>query len=148
LHSRYGKVGEHEDKLTHAKEPVNPFSGSVMAEKGEAELYSTLEILTAARIMMFFWVVTPCILRLIGRYQSFGETYCLHFQSWWRQQAHVSPRNVSTSTQGAITHNNNIVTFTLSKMTNGKKTQVRLETIVIRHDYTDRVDSRLNCGYV
>jgi hypothetical protein len=27
---------------------------------------------------MLFWVVTPC--RLVGRYQRFGETRCLHLQ--------------------------------------------------------------------
>jgi hypothetical protein len=26
--------------------------------------------------VLYFWVVTPC--RFIGRYQRFGETYCLH----------------------------------------------------------------------
>jgi hypothetical protein len=33
------------------------------------------EVLTAVRLTMF-WVVAPC--RLVGRYQCFGETYCLH----------------------------------------------------------------------
>jgi hypothetical protein len=28
--------------------------------------------------MSFFWVVTPC--ELVGRYQHFGETYCLYLQ--------------------------------------------------------------------
>jgi hypothetical protein len=38
-----------------------------------------LEVLTALKMtVLFFWVVTPC--RLIGRYQRFGETYCLHLQ--------------------------------------------------------------------
>jgi hypothetical protein len=37
------------------------------------------EVLTALKMtMLFFWVVTPC--GLVGRYQHFGETYCLHFQ--------------------------------------------------------------------
>jgi hypothetical protein len=30
------------------------------------------EVLTAVKIAMFFWVVTPC--GLVGRYQRFGET--------------------------------------------------------------------------
>jgi hypothetical protein len=29
---------------------------------------------------MVFWVVTPC--GLVGRYQRFGDTYCLHLQGW------------------------------------------------------------------
>jgi hypothetical protein len=29
---------------------------------------------------LVFWVVTPC--RLVGRYQRFGGTYCLHLQGW------------------------------------------------------------------
>jgi hypothetical protein len=35
------------------------------------------EVFTVVRMtMLFFWVVTSC--RLVGRYQSSGETYC-HF---------------------------------------------------------------------
>jgi hypothetical protein len=30
--------------------------------------------------ILFFWVVTPC--GLVGRYQRFGETYCLRPQGW------------------------------------------------------------------
>jgi hypothetical protein len=30
--------------------------------------------------MLFFWVVTPC--GSVGRYQRFGEAYCLHHQGW------------------------------------------------------------------
>jgi hypothetical protein len=30
--------------------------------------------------MLVFWVVTPC--ELLGRYQRFGGTYCLHHQGW------------------------------------------------------------------
>jgi hypothetical protein len=37
------------------------------------------EFLTAVRMTtLFFWVVTPY--RLVGRYQRFGEAYCLHLQ--------------------------------------------------------------------
>jgi hypothetical protein len=36
-----------------------------------------IEVLTAMRMTMS-WVVTPY--RLVGRYQHFGETYCLHLQ--------------------------------------------------------------------
>jgi hypothetical protein len=32
---------------------------------------------------VFFWAVTPC--RLVGRYQRFGETYCLLLQGWNQQ---------------------------------------------------------------
>jgi hypothetical protein len=45
---------------------------------------------------MFFWVSAPC--RLIGRCQSFGETYCLHLQGWsgnagkWRDLYKVKGR--------------------------------------------------------
>jgi hypothetical protein len=36
------------------------------------------EVLTAMKVsMLVFWVVSPC--GLIGRYQSFGGTYCIHF---------------------------------------------------------------------
>jgi hypothetical protein len=41
--------------------------------------YMRFEVLTAAKmLMLFFWIVTPCT--LVGRYQRFGETYCLHLQ--------------------------------------------------------------------
>jgi hypothetical protein len=30
--------------------------------------------------MLIFWVVTSC--GLVGRYQRFGGTYCLHLQGW------------------------------------------------------------------
>jgi hypothetical protein len=37
------------------------------------------EVLTAVKMSVFiFWVVTPC--GPVGRYQSFGETYCPHLQ--------------------------------------------------------------------
>jgi hypothetical protein len=38
------------------------------------------DVLTAVRMTMSFsWVLTPC--RLVGRYQRFGETYCLHIKA-------------------------------------------------------------------
>jgi hypothetical protein len=41
--------------------------------------YVRLEVLTAVKMLMFvFWVMTP--FRLVGRYQRFGGTYCLHLQ--------------------------------------------------------------------
>jgi hypothetical protein len=41
--------------------------------------YNSARILTT----LFFWVVTRC--RLMGRYQRFGETYCVYLQPWrWR----------------------------------------------------------------
>jgi hypothetical protein len=58
-------------------------------------------VLTAVKIsMLSLWVVTPC--RLVSRYRRFGESYCLHLQSWrWRQ--YVSPKRrylrVYTATQ-------------------------------------------------
>jgi hypothetical protein len=36
------------------------------------------DVFTAERIILLFWVLAPC--RLVGRYQRFGETYCLHLQ--------------------------------------------------------------------
>jgi hypothetical protein len=36
---------------------------------------------------VLFWVVTPC--GLMGRYQHFGEAYCLQFQGW---RQYVSPK--------------------------------------------------------
>jgi hypothetical protein len=36
------------------------------------------KILTAVKMAMFLWVVTTST--LIGRYKSFGETYCIHLQ--------------------------------------------------------------------
>jgi hypothetical protein len=36
------------------------------------------DVLTAVRMTMLFWVVTPY--RHVGGYQRFGETYCLHLQ--------------------------------------------------------------------
>jgi hypothetical protein len=37
------------------------------------------EVLSAVRMMMIFWVVMPQ--RPVGRYQCFGETYCLYLQA-------------------------------------------------------------------
>jgi hypothetical protein len=34
--------------------------------------------MTVRMTMFFIWVLTPC--RLVGRYQHFGGTYCLHLQ--------------------------------------------------------------------
>jgi hypothetical protein len=46
---------------------------------------------------------------LVGRYQRFGETCCLHLQPWrWRQ--FISPkRYLPTTPHGVTTQNNNIV---------------------------------------
>jgi hypothetical protein len=43
--------------------------------------------------MLFFWVVTTC--GLVGRYQRFGETYCLHLQLW-RVRTSSQPRITTT----------------------------------------------------
>jgi hypothetical protein len=56
---------------------------------------------------LVFWVVTQC--GLVGRYQRFGGTYCLHLQPWrWMQ--YVSPKRFYrlTSPHGATTQNINI----------------------------------------
>jgi hypothetical protein len=47
--------------------------------------YMRFDVLTAVRMsMLLLWVVTPC--ELVGRYQRFGETYCLHLQGRkWKQ---------------------------------------------------------------
>jgi hypothetical protein len=38
------------------------------------------EVLTAVKMsMLVFWVVMPC--GLVGKYQRFGGTYCLHLFS-------------------------------------------------------------------
>jgi hypothetical protein len=43
------------------------------------EFYVRFEVFTAARMMMLFlWVLAP--LRLVGRCQHFGETYCLQLR--------------------------------------------------------------------
>jgi hypothetical protein len=37
------------------------------------------EVFTVVAIIMkFFWVLVPC--RLVGRFHSFGDIYCLHLQ--------------------------------------------------------------------
>jgi hypothetical protein len=39
------------------------------------------EVFTAMKMpMLIFWVVTPC--ELVGRYQRFGGTYCLHLEGY------------------------------------------------------------------
>jgi hypothetical protein len=42
------------------------------------------EVLMGVKISVFFWVMTPC--GLVGRYQDFGEIYCLHPQGYLRRQ--------------------------------------------------------------
>lgn len=39
------------------------------------------EVSTAVNTAMFLWTLTPC--RLVGIYQHFGETCCLHLQGFW-----------------------------------------------------------------
>jgi hypothetical protein len=39
------------------------------------EFYIKSEVLTTVKMMLLFWVVTPC--GLVGRHQRFGETYFL-----------------------------------------------------------------------
>jgi hypothetical protein len=40
-----------------------------------------------------FWVVTPC--RLVGRFQRFGETYCIHLSSSKCWYLPTSPHGVT-----------------------------------------------------
>jgi hypothetical protein len=45
----------------------------------EKKLMQRFEVLTAVKMsMLLFCFITPC--RLVGRYHSFGGTYCLHLQ--------------------------------------------------------------------
>jgi hypothetical protein len=38
-----------------------------------------LDVIMAMKMtLLSFWVMMPC--RLVGKYQCFGETYCLHLQ--------------------------------------------------------------------
>jgi hypothetical protein len=59
----------------------------------------------------------PC--RLVGRYQRFGETYCIHLQGW-RSRQYVSPKrwHLTTSLQGAKSQKNNIIILTAVKTSN------------------------------
>jgi hypothetical protein len=45
------------------------------------------------KMLMFFWVVMPC--RLVGRYQRFGETNCLHPVIYLRVYTVSHPRRTS-----------------------------------------------------
>jgi hypothetical protein len=60
------------------------------------------EVLTAVKMAMLFWVVTPC--GLVDRHQIFGETYCLHLQGWFpgiylRVHKASQPRRTTSSLQ-------------------------------------------------
>jgi hypothetical protein len=51
-------------------------------------------VLTAVRItIMLFWVVTPC--RLVGRYESFGETYFLHLNGLRSEHGDMEMKTVA-----------------------------------------------------
>jgi uncharacterized membrane protein YqjE len=62
----------------------------------------TFEVLTVVKMtMLVIWVVTPC--GLVGRYQRFGQTYCLHLQvciitiAWrWEQSQILKSRLYET----------------------------------------------------
>jgi hypothetical protein len=46
------------------------------------------EVLTAVRMsILVLWIVTPC--GLVGTYQRFGETYCLHLQGVTRKKNNI-----------------------------------------------------------
>jgi hypothetical protein len=51
-----------------------------------------IEVLMAVKMsVLFFWVVTPC--GLVGRYQCYGEIYCLclhMFISWLKETFNIS----------------------------------------------------------
>jgi hypothetical protein len=52
-----------------------------------------------------FQVVTPY--GLVGRYQHFGETYCLHIQPWrWRQYVYPKRWYLPTSPRCVVSQNN------------------------------------------
>jgi hypothetical protein len=68
-----------------ATSPWNPHKLLELLVRGHVlEQLVKLEVLTAAKMsMLVFWVIKPC--GLVGRYQHFGGTYCLHRQGWrWR----------------------------------------------------------------
>jgi hypothetical protein len=46
-------------------------------------------------LAMLLWFVTPC--RLVGGYQCFGETYCVHFKTSLRVSTESHPRRTSSS---------------------------------------------------
>jgi hypothetical protein len=63
-------------------------------------------------MMMLFWVLAPC--RIVGRCESFGETYCLHFQGWKWEQYDSPKRHLPTSLHGAKTQKNIIIIIILT----------------------------------
>jgi hypothetical protein len=53
---------------------------SNILQKTDNVKHVKLEVFTAVRMMILFWVLVLC--RLADRCQRFGETYCLHLQGW------------------------------------------------------------------
>jgi hypothetical protein len=98
-------VGKGKQDTLFASVDVFPNTSSVYRELPswqELRMWTSestrFEVFTAMRMMMmmmFFCVLAPC--RLVGRFQRFGETYCLHLQGCW---------HLPTSLRGAKTQNN------------------------------------------
>jgi hypothetical protein len=67
--------------------------------------------------VLVLWVVTPC--GLIGRYQCFGGTYCLHLHPWrWRHYVCLKCWCLPTSPQGITTQKTNTDIFTAMRTSN------------------------------
>jgi hypothetical protein len=76
------------------KQYPNNYPGILITNKTESKIYRPkhqfifqlknkntmmFEVLTAVKMsLLFFWVVAPRV--LVGRYQRFGGTYCVHLQ--------------------------------------------------------------------
>jgi hypothetical protein len=85
------------------------------------------EVLMTVKMSMFsFQVMAPC--GLIGRYQRFGKTYCLHLQHFspasWRQ--YVSPKCLYQPTNHMVpqsrrtTFGENVINFSQNSWSLGK----------------------------
>jgi hypothetical protein len=67
------------------KEELTNFMFWIVWHVPGAVLYLRFQVLAVVNMSMFvFWVVTPR--GLVGKYQRFKETYCLHLQGWRRRQ--------------------------------------------------------------
>jgi hypothetical protein len=71
--------------------PSRPLKTLIYESWGTMKYFRS-DVLTAAMSMLFFWVATPC--GLVGRNQSYVETYCLDLILWKCRQ-HVSPKHLS-----------------------------------------------------
>jgi hypothetical protein len=67
--------------------------------------------------MLVFWIVKPC--GFVGRYQSFGGTYCLNLHDWkWRQYVPSKRWYLPTSPHGVETQKANIDIFIVMRTSN------------------------------